>query len=64
LARRWLDFDEAVITVDPGHMTFEARFLVDGPTLNGQELLGFSGRWLVSPALILTAIAHPAASGR
>lgn len=52
----WLDFDEAVITVDPAAGTFEARLLVPGPVVAGTRLPGFSGRWLVRNGLIITAI--------
>lgn len=57
LTGRWLDFEEAVITVDPTAGTFTARLLVPGPVVNGGRLPGFSGRWLVRDGLILTAIA-------
>lgn len=56
LARRWLDFDEALVTVDPVAGTFEARLKVVGPEVHGAPLTGFSGRWAVREALILTAI--------
>ncbi len=35
LARRWLGFEDAAITVDPLGGTFSARLLVDGPVLPG-----------------------------
>lgn len=57
MTRRWLDFDEADITVDPGNGTFAARLLVPGPLVNGQRLAGFDGRWLVRDGLIRTAVA-------
>jgi 4'-phosphopantetheinyl transferase EntD len=63
LTRRWLDFHGAAITVDPaepGGGTFSARLLVPGPAVHGRELTGFSGRWISSNGLILTAIAVPA----
>jgi 4'-phosphopantetheinyl transferase EntD len=56
LTGRWLDFEEAVITVDPGAGTFAARLLVPGPEVAGIRLPGFSGRWLIRDGLILTAI--------
>ncbi|MEU7024038.1 4'-phosphopantetheinyl transferase superfamily protein [Streptomyces sp. NPDC046203] len=62
----WLDFDEAVITVDPVGGTFEARLLVPGPVVAGTRLPGFSGRWLARDGLILTAISvtHEAVAAR
>jgi 4'-phosphopantetheinyl transferase EntD len=57
LARRWLDFQEASLTVDPDAGTFAARLLVPAPEFP----TGFAGRWLVADGLVLTAIAEPAA---
>jgi 4'-phosphopantetheinyl transferase EntD len=59
LARRWLGFKEAEITINPADGTFAARLLVPGPVLEGAELTGFTGRWLARDGLILTAIAVP-----
>lgn len=58
LAKCWLDFDDALITADPGG-TFTARLLVTGPPVHGTPLTGFAGRWLVQDGLILTAIVVP-----
>ena len=55
LAQRWLGFQDALVTVDPDG-TFEARLLVDGPTVLGAEpLTTFQGRWLITGDLILTS---------
>lgn len=62
LAKRWLDFDDAVITMRPDTGGFDARLLVTGPRVNGRRLTGFTGRWLVERDLILTAIVVPAPS--
>ncbi|MGW7366635.1 4'-phosphopantetheinyl transferase family protein [Streptomyces sp. NPDC054841] len=59
LALRWLDFEEAVITIDPDDATFHARLLVEGPVAAGRRLTGFDGRWLVESGLMVTAIAVP-----
>ncbi|WP_327091554.1 4'-phosphopantetheinyl transferase superfamily protein [Nonomuraea sp. NBC_01738] len=59
LAKRWLDFEDAVITFDPGEQTFSARLLVTGPRVGGKRLSVLHGRWLVSRGLILTAIVIP-----
>jgi 4'-phosphopantetheinyl transferase EntD len=55
LARRWLGFEDAIVTVDPVLRTFSARLLVSGPLLAGERLTKFSGRWLVREGLVLTA---------
>jgi 4'-phosphopantetheinyl transferase EntD len=61
LARRWLGFEEAHITLAPSG-TFTARLLVPGPLVDGRELTGFTGRWLVADGLVITAIALPKSS--
>jgi 4'-phosphopantetheinyl transferase EntD len=62
LTGRWLGFEEACVDFDPAGQTFAARLLVAGPVVNGQVLTGFTGRWLVSNGLIVTAIVVPNAS--
>ncbi|WP_432076019.1 4'-phosphopantetheinyl transferase family protein [Streptomyces wuyuanensis] len=57
LTGRWLDFDQAALTIDPDDATFHARLLVDGPVVGGRPLTGFDGRWLVESGLLVTAIA-------
>lgn len=57
---RWLDFTEAVVTIDPAAGTFAARLLVPGPVLAGSRLTGFIGRWTVCDRLLATAVAVPA----
>ncbi|MFZ2113133.1 MAG: 4'-phosphopantetheinyl transferase superfamily protein [Solirubrobacteraceae bacterium] len=57
LAKRWLGFEDASMTFDPGASSLTARLLVAGPVLAGRPLSGFSGRWMVSDGLILSAIA-------
>lgn len=63
LARKWLGFEHALITVDVeerniGQGDFSARLLVPGPPLDGVPLTGFHGRWLVGDGLVVTAIAQ------
>jgi 4'-phosphopantetheinyl transferase EntD len=53
---RWLDFDEAVITINPAAGTFGARLLVSGQAHDGRPLHEFAGRWLARNGLVLTAI--------
>ncbi len=59
LARCWLGFQEADISINAEDGTFSAQLLVRGPVLMGSSLTGFSGRWLVSRGLILTAVTIP-----
>lgn len=59
LARTWLGFADADITIDAADGTFEARILVEAATVTGLPLTGFSGRWLARDGLILTAITVP-----
>ncbi len=54
LARRFLDFSEATVTLTPDG-TFTARLLVPGPVLPTGELTGLTGRWLVRDGLVLAA---------
>jgi 4'-phosphopantetheinyl transferase EntD len=56
LARRWLGFEDAEVTLDPAG-TFAARLLVPPIPVGGGELAGFAGRWLTRRDLVLTAIA-------
>jgi 4'-phosphopantetheinyl transferase EntD len=60
LARRWLGFEDADITIDVADGTFHARLLVAAPVSDGFPLVAFRGRWLARDGLILTAIAVPA----
>jgi 4'-phosphopantetheinyl transferase EntD len=63
LARRWLGFEDATLTVDREAGTFHARVLVEGPLVEGRELTAFDGRWMVREGLVVTAIAtRPAVS--
>lgn len=57
LAKRWLGFEDASLTVDREAASFCARLLVPGPTVEGRELTALSGRWLVRDGLVVTAIA-------
>jgi 4'-phosphopantetheinyl transferase EntD len=64
LALCWLGFEDASVTIDRGRGTFSAQLLVPGPTLHGRKLDGFSGRWLSSNGLVLSAIAVPASPAK
>jgi 4'-phosphopantetheinyl transferase EntD len=62
LARRWLGFEDALVTLDPHRNSFDARLLVPGPHIAGSgELTGFLGRWRVGNGVLLSAIALPCA---
>ena len=57
LTRRELDFDEAVLRIDPAGSTFTARLLVDGSRLdNGRPLTTLCGRFLAERGVIVTAV--------
>jgi 4'-phosphopantetheinyl transferase EntD len=56
LARRWLGFADADITINAADGTFEARLLIPAPESSGVPVTGFSGRWLSRDGMILTAI--------
>ncbi len=60
LARRWLGFEDAEVTVNPADGTFQARLLVPGPVVGGAPLAGFSGRWLAADGLLVTVVTRPA----
>lgn len=57
LARRWLGFEDVRLRLNPAARTFEARLLVEGPTVNGRTVDRFGGTWLVEDGLVLTAVA-------
>ncbi|ASO20363.1 4'-phosphopantetheinyl transferase EntD [Actinoalloteichus hoggarensis] len=59
LTGRWLGFEEADITIEPDGGVFRARLLVPGPVVDGVELAGFTGRWLVDDGMVITAIVLP-----
>ncbi|HEY8809778.1 MAG TPA: 4'-phosphopantetheinyl transferase superfamily protein [Solirubrobacterales bacterium] len=60
LAERWLGFEDAVVSIDLQRGSFSAYLLVPGPLLDGHELRGFDGSWLVADGLVMAAIALPA----
>jgi 4'-phosphopantetheinyl transferase EntD len=68
LARCWLGFEDAVLSIDPAGRTFDARVLTSWPehVLQSRSVVGarfpqvLRGRWLVRDGLVLAAIALPA----
>jgi 4'-phosphopantetheinyl transferase EntD len=63
LTGRWLGFEQARLRFDPDAGTFTAELLVDGPVVAGSPVPGFTGRWLVTGGLILTAVVLIAQEG-
>ncbi|MDT0267553.1 4'-phosphopantetheinyl transferase superfamily protein [Streptomyces sp. DSM 44915] len=56
LMAKWLDFEEARLTIDPERGTFHAELLVPGPVVDGVKIQSFDGRWLADRGLVVTAI--------
>lgn len=60
LTGRWLDFLEAVVTLDPATSTFRADLPAKRAELaDGRVLTGFDGRWVVSADLLLAGVLVP-----
>ena len=58
--RRWLGFEEARLSIDPGTGTFAAEILVDGARVDGgPPLRTLHGRFTVARGLVLTAVVSP-----
>jgi 4'-phosphopantetheinyl transferase EntD len=57
LTGRWLDFNDASVTVDPDAKSFAATLTAPGPVVSGHILSGLVGRWTLASGLVLTAIA-------
>ncbi len=55
LTGRWLGFEDAHIVFDEAG-SFTSTFLVAPPHVSGRELTRFTGRWMVSDGLVLTAV--------
>ena len=60
LTRRWLDFEEADVTIDPDGR-FTARVLAADPSADGHDLSRLTGRWLARDGLVLAVVVVPAA---
>ena len=60
LTRRWLGFEQAVITVDLRAGAFTAELLEPAEALDGRRVASFAGHWLARDGLVLTAITVPA----
>jgi 4'-phosphopantetheinyl transferase EntD len=60
LTGRTLDFEDALITVDPLRHTFNARLLLDPSATRDGDPKEFNGQWSAVGGVLLTAIAVPA----
>ncbi|MCM2421608.1 MULTISPECIES: 4'-phosphopantetheinyl transferase family protein [unclassified Streptomyces] len=60
LTGRELDFEDALITVNPLARTFRARLLLPASALKEGDPTGFSGRWSAGGGVLVSAIAVPA----
>lgn len=58
LARRWLDFAEAAVRLDPTG-TFAADLVGTWVDVDGERITSFHGRWQVDRGLAMTAVADP-----
>jgi 4'-phosphopantetheinyl transferase EntD len=68
LARRWLGFKDAVVTLDRDAGTFDIRLEVPAPMQQRRPVTGFNGRWLANgrhivAATFVDATSKPAAAG-
>lgn len=61
LARRWLGFEDATVSIDLARGAFEARLLVPGPLVGADRLRSLEGRFLARDDLVLTAVSLPRA---
>jgi 4'-phosphopantetheinyl transferase EntD len=60
LARRWLGFESAHVSIDQDQGAFTARLLVPAPPVGGAPLTRLHGRWLADQGLLVTAVVVPA----
>ena len=59
IARCWLGFEDATLTIDPAGGTFNARLLTPWPNVGARFPLLLEGRWLMRDGLVLAAITLP-----
>lgn len=59
IARCWLGFEDAVLSIDPAGRTFDARLLTPWPEVGIRFPHVLRGRWLVRDGLVLAALALP-----
>ncbi|MGW1768020.1 4'-phosphopantetheinyl transferase family protein [Streptomyces sp. NPDC002073] len=56
-ARQMLEFEDAVVEIDPRRARFEARLLVPAPVVRGIRLERMAGLWCADAGLVVTAVA-------
>src|SRR5262249_25679288 len=56
VTRRWLDFHDVTVTIDPDGQTFRTEFHVEPPVVDGRTIPEFPGRYLVHGSHVLTAV--------
>lgn len=56
LARRWLGFSQAWVSLHR-QGTFDVHLLVPGPFIGGEQVNGFSGRWIERNGFVVAAVA-------
>jgi 4'-phosphopantetheinyl transferase EntD len=64
IAHRWLDFQDAELSIDVERRTFEVRLCVGGPVESGERPISFRGRFAIVGSYVMTAtvaeVAQPA----
>jgi 4'-phosphopantetheinyl transferase EntD len=53
---RWLEFKDAMVTIDPISQTFVARLLISGLKIDGEAIHELAGGFRVAKGFIVTAI--------
>jgi 4'-phosphopantetheinyl transferase EntD len=56
LTRRWLDFTDAIVTLDPAAHQFSVSLLARPAIISGCALRSFRGRFVISNGLALTSV--------
>ncbi|MCJ0873070.1 4'-phosphopantetheinyl transferase [Streptomyces sp. AP-93] len=57
VAGRMLEFEDALVDIDPRRARFRARLLVPDPPVSGVRLQSLSGMWCADAGLVATAVA-------
>jgi len=59
ITHRFLDFDGAIVRIDPERGTFHAELRTPPAHVDGTRIAAFSGRWAATDSLLISAIAVP-----
>lgn len=59
LTRRWLDFNECDLAIDPEARSYEGRILASDPQCEEADLSVFHGQWRVEAGFIFTGVTVP-----